>query len=458
MINVILCGGNGTRLWPISRTLFPKQFTKFEQTSLFQQTVLRNNDFASNQIIITNEEQQFLAKDQLVEIGSLETTFILEPVGRNTAAAIAIACNSLKDKEEIVLVTPSDHLIKNTEEYTKVIQKAEELATQGYIVTFGIKPKHPETGYGYIQVTGETVVSFKEKPNEEIAQQYVNGGNYYWNSGMFMFKASVFLQELEMHAMDVYLNSQIASNEATKNGEFINIPYEKMIKIPDISVDYAVMEKSELLKLIPSDIDWSDMGSFESLYENLDMKRDDNGNISKNGSFKINSKNNLIISEKAIATIDVEDLIVVDTQDALLISKQGSSHKVKEIVSQLKQEKPNLANVHLTAHRPWGVYSVLEESPGYKIKKIIVKPGKKLSLQKHHHRNEHWIVVSGTATVTIGEREFFVRPNESTYIKMGEVHRLENSGKIDLVLIEVQVGEYLEEDDIVRLEDDFRRN
>ncbi|MEI4768845.1 mannose-1-phosphate guanylyltransferase/mannose-6-phosphate isomerase [Psychrobacillus sp. FJAT-51614] len=458
MINLILCGGSGTRLWPISRTLHPKQFSKFGEKSLFQETVLRNSKFSSNQIIVTNIEQQFLAKDQLDEIGNFKPTFILEPIGRNTAAAIALACHSLENDETIILVTPSDHLIQNKFEYEKVINEGVKLAEQGNIVTFGITPVYPETGYGYIEAKYDDVLSFKEKPSLETAKEYIASGNYYWNSGMFMFKSSIFLTELEKYAPEIYNLSKEAIFTSEKVNENISIEFEKMRNIPDLSVDYAVMEKSESIKIIPSEINWSDMGSFESLYDGLELPKDNEGNISKGKNISLNSKNNLILSNKTVATIDIEDLIIVDTPDALLISSKGSSQEVKKVVNQLKEEQPNLVNVHLTAHRPWGVYTVLEESPGYKIKKIVVKPGKKLSLQKHHHRNEHWVVVSGTATVTVGDNEFFVRPNESTYIKMGEVHRLENSGKIDLVLIEVQVGEYLEEDDIIRLEDDFKRS
>lgn len=456
MINVILCGGNGTRLWPISRTLFPKQFSKFGNKSLFQETVLRNARFTAKQLIITNLEQQFLAKDQIDEIGDYEPTFILEPIGRNTAAAIALACFSL-DQDEILLVTPSDHQIKNELEYEKVVAQAKNLAEDGHIITFGITPTRAETGYGYIKATGTQVLSFEEKPDALTAEKYVAEGSYYWNSGMFMFKSSTFLEELKKHAPEVYSFSKAAIETAEKNDEYINIKLEGMTAIPNISVDYAVMEKSDTIKMVPSDISWSDMGSFETLYEELEIPKDSHGNVSTGKNININSTGNLIMSDKTVATIGVDDLIVVDTADALLISSKGASHEVKNVVNQLKIEQPSLADVHLTAYRPWGIYTILEESPGFKIKKIVVKPGKKLSLQKHHHRNEHWVVVSGTATVTIEDREFFVRPNESTYIKMGEVHRLENSGKIDLVLIEVQVGEYLEEDDIIRLEDDFKR-
>ncbi|MEK5146078.1 mannose-1-phosphate guanylyltransferase/mannose-6-phosphate isomerase [Psychrobacillus sp. FSL K6-4615] len=456
MINLILCGGNGTRLWPISRTLHPKQFSKFDGKSLFQETVLRNSKYTSKQIIVTNTEQQFLAKDQLNEIGNFEPTFILEPVGRNTAAAIALACHSL-EQDDIILVTPSDHLIKNKSEYEAIIAEGKKLAEEGSLVTFGITPVYPETGYGYIQAIGKEVISFKEKPSVEVAQEYIKSGTYYWNSGMFMFKSSTFLKELEKYAPEIFTLAKEAIVTSEKVNENISINLGKMSNIPDLSVDYAVMENSDSIKIIPSNISWSDMGSFESLYEGLELPIDEQGNMTSGKNVSLNSKNNLILSNKTVATINVEDLIIVDTPDALLVSSKGSSHEVKKVVEQLKVEQPNLVNEHITAHRPWGVYTILEDSPGFKIKKIVVKPGKKLSLQKHHHRNEHWVVVSGTATVTVGENEFFVRPNESTYIKMGEVHRLENSGKIDLVLIEVQVGEYLEEDDIIRIEDDFKR-
>ncbi|SFV52078.1 Mannose-1-phosphate guanylyltransferase (GDP) [hydrothermal vent metagenome] len=454
MTNIILCGGSGTRLWPISRTLMPKQFVKlFDEKSLFQLTVERNSKVCDNQFIVSNTEQYFLALDQLEELNRTNNKYLLEPIGRNTAPAIALACMAL-DKEELVLVTPSDHLIKDEEEYAKVLLQAKELAQENNLVTFGITPTFAETGFGYIESGEEnSVKAFHEKPDFQTATAYVNAGNYYWNSGMFMFKAGVFLEELEKYAPKIYETCQKALSEPK---DLIRIKHEDMLAIPEDSIDYAVMEKSNIVKVIPSNIDWSDVGSFDALYEEL--PKDENGNTLNNKYISIDSKNNLIQGkDKYIATIDVQDLIIVDTGDALLVSKKGSSQKVKQVVAQIKKIS-ELHKIHLTAYRPWGTYTILEDTPGYKIKRIEVKPGKRLSLQKHYHRNEHWIVVSGAATVTVGEETKLIRPNESTYIKMGEVHRLANDGKIPVILIEAQVGEYTGEDDIVRLEDDFNRN
>jgi mannose-1-phosphate guanylyltransferase len=455
LINIILCGGSGTRLWPISRTLMPKQFVKlFDNRSLFQLTVERNSDLCSRNFIVSNAEQYFLALDQLEELNQATSHYLLEPIGRNTAPAIALACLAL-DSEEIVLVTPSDHLIKNQQAYSIVVQRAIELALLGNLVTFGITPTFAETGFGYIESNGEEVISFKEKPDLETAIQYLNAGNYYWNSGMFCFKAGVFLSELEKYSPEIYNSSVQAFENSTKN-EIVRIKHDDMFSIPEESIDYAVMEKSSKVKVVASDIGWSDVGSFDALYEEL--PKDINGNTACQKHISIDSKNNLVLCEnRKIATIDVEDLIIVDTGDALLVSKKGSSQKVKNVVAELKNRNTSLHNIHLTAHRPWGTYTILEDTPGYKIKRIEVKPGKRLSLQKHYHRNEHWIVVSGTATVTVGEMTQIVRPNESTYIKMGEIHRLSNEGKIPVILIEAQVGEYTGEDDIIRITDDYKR-
>ncbi len=447
MTNIILCGGNGTRLWPISRTLMPKQFVKlFEGESLFQKTVTRNQKSCDTQFIVSNAEQYFLAVDQMEELTANQVQYLLEPVGRNTAPAIALTCFAL-DAEEIVLVTPSDHLIKDEKAYLEAVEKAKELATFGNLVTFGITPQYPETGFGYIEADVEDVLSFKEKPDSVTAQSYLDAGNYYWNSGMFCFKASIFLEELKKYSPEIYEASLMAYNNA-KNGEMIRISHYDMMGIPEDSIDYAVMEKSDKVKVIPSDIAWSDLGSFESLDEEISSSK----NV-----ISIDSSNNLILSAKQVATIDVDNMIIIDTPDALLVSKKGSSQKVKQVVSKLKEQNSDLTKIHTLAHRPWGTYEVLLSTESYKIKRIVVQPGKRLSLQKHFHRNEHWIVVSGTATVTVGESVKLIRPNESTYIKMGEVHRLENQGKIPVVLIEAQVGEYTGEDDIVRIEDDFAR-
>ncbi len=456
MTNIILCGGSGTRLWPISRTLMPKQFVKlFNDNSLFQLTVERNAKVCDTQFIVSNKDQYFLAIDQLEELEKTNNRYLLEPVGRNTAPAIALACITL-DKDELVLVTPSDHLIKNEDAYAKVIEQASALALENNLVTFGITPDFAETGFGYIEAEGFDVKAFHEKPDAQKAQSYVDAGNYYWNSGMFMFKAGVLLEELKKYSPKIYKTS-LKALESQNEDEIIRISLENMMNIPEDSIDYAVMEKSTKVKVIPSDIAWSDVGSFDALYEEL--PQDENGNTLNDQHISIDSKNNLIYDNgKTIATIDIEDLVIIDTGDALLVSKKGSSQKVKQVVKLLKEQESQLHHIHETAHRPWGTYTVLEDTPGYKIKRIVVKPGKRLSLQKHYHRNEHWIVVSGTATVTVGEETKLICPNESTYIKMGEVHRLSNEGKIPVVLIEAQVGEYTGEDDIVRLDDDFKRN
>jgi len=456
MTNIILCGGSGTRLWPISRTLMPKQFVKlFSDKSLFQLTVNRNEKTCDTQYIVSNAEQYFLSVDQLEELNKTNNKYLLEPIGRNTAPAIALACMSL-EKDEIVLVTPSDHLIKDENEYAKVLEKAKELANDNNLVTFGITPTFAETGFGYIESQNTyDVKAFHEKPDFETATKYLEEGNYYWNSGMFMFKAGVFLNELKKYSPEIYETSLKALENSSKDS-IIRIKHEDMMNIPEDSIDYAVMEKSSKVKVVPSNINWSDVGSFDALFEEL--PKDENNNTLNENHVSIDSKNNLIYgSSRKIATVDIEDTIIVDTGDALLVSKKGSSQKVKKVVEQVKKDS-QLHNIHLTGHRPWGTYTVLEEAPGYKIKRIEVKPGKRLSLQKHYHRNEHWIVVSGTATVTVGETTKYIRPNESTYIKMGEVHRLENEGKIPVVLIEAQVGEYTGEDDIVRLDDDFARS
>ena len=454
MTNIILCGGSGTRLWPLSRTLFPKQFIKlFDEKSLFQLTIERNSKLCESNFIVSNSEQYFLALEQEEEVfKKTKSSYLLEPVGRNTAPAIALACMAL-DPEEIVLVTPSDHLIKDESAYKEVILKAKKEVEENSLATFGITPSYPEVGFGYIEANGLDVTSFKEKPDLETAQSYIDQGNYYWNSGMFMFKAGVFLEELKKYSPAIYETSEIAFNKKINISDLqFKIKTEDMLNIPEDSIDYAVMESSDKVKVIPSDIMWSDLGDFNALSNEIDeMTPEDSKAI------EIDSTNNLIISNKQVATIDIEGLVIIDTPDALLVSKKESTQKVKNVVNELKKQNSDLTKIHTLAHRPWGTYEVLLSTDNYKIKRIIVNQGKRLSLQKHFHRNEHWIVVSGTATVTVGDEKKLIRPNESTYIKMGDVHRLENEGKIPVVLIEAQVGEYTGEDDIVRIEDDFLR-
>lgn len=454
MTNIILCGGNGTRLWPLSRTLMPKQFLQiFDSKSLFELTYTRNSKFCDKTLIVSNQDQYFLALDQIEDC---KAQYLLESLSKNTAAAITLAALSLP-KDEIVLVTPSDHLIKDEKAYENAIQKALEFAKNDYIVTFGIKPDCAETGYGYIKFKDNDVLEFCEKPNKQKAKEFIQQGNYLWNSGMFVFKVSFFIKQMKEFANEIYTSCLRAYQNAIKSENFIKIKENDMQNIPSISIDYALMEKTKSLKIIESDIGWSDVGSFESLSKELQNGEE---NFTNSKHKLIDCKNNFFYcqnNKKFIAALDIEDLVIVDTDDALLISKKDSTQRIKEIVESIKNDE-NLSKNHLTTHRPWGTYTILESDIGYKIKRIEVKPGKRLSLQKHFHRNEHWIVLSGTASVQIEGNQSLVRPNESIYIKMGQKHRLSNEGKIPVVLIEVQVGEYTEEDDIIRFDDDFGRN
>ncbi|WP_288801377.1 mannose-1-phosphate guanylyltransferase/mannose-6-phosphate isomerase, partial [uncultured Fibrobacter sp.] len=415
MINLILCGGCGTRLWPVSRTLMPKQFAKlFDGFSLFQGTVVSNSIACESQYVISNAEQYFLAKDQLSELSESghHPRFMLEPVGRNTAPAIALACLSL-DPNAIVLVSPSDHVIRKKEEYLKVLAKAEKLAEAGHLVTFGISPTGPETGYGYIEADGENVKRFVEKPNLEKAKEYLANGNFFWNSGIFCFKVSTFLGELEKYAPDMFVACKSAFVKAKRENELLRVQYEDMVEIPANSIDYAVMEKSNKVKVVPSDIGWSDLGSFNALYG--EFPHDEAGNNVNPKHLPLGTTNSMVIGQqRLVATIDLDQMLVVDTPDALLVAPLSSSQKVKAVVEKLKQRRSPLTDVPQTVSRPWGTYSVLDDNERYKIKRIVVKPGKRLSLQKHLHRSEHWVVVSGTATCTVGDKTFYVRSNEST--------------------------------------------
>ncbi|MFW5444401.1 MAG: mannose-1-phosphate guanylyltransferase/mannose-6-phosphate isomerase [Methylococcaceae bacterium] len=463
MINIILSGGSGTRLWPLSRTKLPKQFVRlFDGQSLFQSTLIRNKSLVSDTLVVSNTEQYFLALDQLIELDIAKHRFLLEPMGRNTAPAIALAC-LLIDPDEIVFVTTSDHLVKDQTAYEHAVNQAKALAEQDNLVTFGIKPTYPETGFGYIEAKDNDVLSFKEKPNKTTAQKYIEQGNYYWNSGMFCFKAGVFLDELKRYAPDMFSACESALKEQNKESDEIQIQHQAMLDIPADSIDYAVMEKSSKVKVVPCDMGWSDLGSFDSLYDEVKTEQQTNAIILRGEDpvepICIDSQNNLVVTQdRQMTLIDIQDLIIVDTADAILISNKSSTQKVKQVVAQLKQKQPELTEVHRLVHRPWGTYEVLVDTNNYKVKRIVMKVGEKLSLQKHFHRNEHWIVVSGTATVTKDDEVFLVRPNESTYIQMGQIHRLENQGRINLVMVEVQVGEYTGEDDIVRIDDIYHRN
>jgi len=462
MTNVILCGGNGTRLWPLSRTLMPKQFIKIiDDLSLFQETVLRNNKLTNKFLIVCNEAHYFIALDQIEDIkkqlnSTCDFKFILESQRKDTAAAIVLATLAVKS-DEILFVTPSDHLIKDEKKYLNCINKSIKSVKKGFLNLFGIQATSPETAYGYIKANKKTVEEFCEKPDLEQAKVYIKSKKYFWNSGMFCFKAGVLLSEVKRYYKDLFELTSKAYNHSV-NENPLRIPVKYMQNIPSISIDYAVMEHSKRLKLIKANFIWSDLGSFDSISEHI-SKEDGNGSLyADEKPLMMNSKNNLVISKsKKISLLDVDDLIVVDTADALLITKKGKSQNIKELVEKLKVKNPTLVDINPLVHRPWGTYNLLDENSSYKFKTITVKPGKRLSLQKHFHRNEHWVVVSGTATVTIGETEKLVKTNESVYIPMGEKHRLSNDGKINLTIVEVQVGQYLQEDDIVRFEDDFKR-
>lgn len=468
MVNVVLCGGKGTRLWPISKENMPKQFLKiFGEQSLYQLTLLRNMRYSDKVVVVSNAEQYFISQDQTEELGvDCNSLFVVESIGRNTAASIAFSCFTVME-DSICFVTPSDHIIKDNEDYQQMVEDAKEAAKNGDIVVFGIEPHKPETGYGYIEAkkSNQRVVdvsSFKEKPNLQTAQYYLNENQngeseneFFWNSGMFMFQAGVYLEELQKYAPDVY-ETAYATYQNSKKHAYVQLKTEDMQAIPDISVDYAVMEQSKKIKVVKTKIEWNDVGSFDSL--DTILEKDANQNTKNDNIVAYHSKNNFVFGRyKTIALNGVEDLIVVDTPSALLVSKKGASQQIKELVKQIQQNDPDLVKFGRKVYRPWGNFTNLFMGDAFKVKTIIVKPGRRLSLQKHMHRSEHWVVVRGTALVTLDDKEFLLPPNESTYIPIGTKHRLENPGKLPLEVVEVQVGSYLEEDDIVRYSDDYGR-
>ncbi len=440
---LILAGGIGERLFPLSRMKYSKQFLRFDGKSLFQMTVERGLKISKHVYVVTNVEQEFLVKRELDEMG-VDAKVVTEPLPRNTLPAIYLGMKKIVEDfgRSKVAILPSDHIIDVNESFLSAFKKAETLADD-YLVTFGIKPTKPHTGYGYIKPKEEIdcgfiVERFVEKPDYETAKVYVESG-YLWNSGMFVFDSEIFFEECERFAKDVI--------EKVDEGRYQDIE--------PISVDNGILEKSNRVAVVPLETSWSDVGSFDALYEIFE--KDENGNTVKGEYLGLNSRNNLIISENLVATIDVEDLAIVSTRDVTLVCPRSSSQKVREIVKELRQREDERVYHHLTVYKPWGSYTVLEEGEGYKVKRLTVLPGKRLSLQMHHHRSELWVVVRGTAKVTVDDREFLLRKGESTFIPMGSRHRLENPGKITLEVIEVQIGEYLGEDDIVRFSDDFGR-
>jgi mannose-1-phosphate guanylyltransferase / mannose-6-phosphate isomerase len=457
---IILAGGGGTRLFPLSRTCYPKQFLQLgNDQSLLAQTVKRFLPLvkASDIIIVTNKDYRHHVKSELAACDAKDAHILLEPVARNTAPAIAIAVRYCLEAlgsapDEVVFVSTSDHIIRPNEVFGQSVRQAVTIAEQDKIVTFGVKPDKPETGYGYIQAgekygSGFVVDSFKEKPDKQTAEEYVASGNYYWNSGMFAFSLKCFLEELQQFEPEIY---DLTSRPLK---DLLN-DFENM---PNISIDYAVAERSSRVVTIPLTAYWNDIGSWDAIYEVMD--KDSSGNALKGDCIPIDCKNSLMSGRnRLIAGIGLEDILVVETDDVILVAKKGESQKVKDLVQELKRRNRKEAEEHTTMFRPWGSYTVLGEGPGYKMKKIAVHSGARLSLQLHYHRSEHWIVIGGTAKVTIGEHEQMVHENESVFIPPTTKHRLENPGKIPLEIIEVQNGKYLEEDDIVRFDDVYGRS
>ncbi|MBP2658713.1 MAG: mannose-phosphate guanylyltransferase/mannose-6-phosphate isomerase [Firmicutes bacterium] len=451
---IILAGGGGTRLFPLSRTCFPKQFMKIgNEQSLLAQTVMRFAPVAkaSDMVIVTNQEYLHYVKAELTACGMEKTHIILEPVGRNTAPAIALAASYCIDKlgageEEVMFVTPSDHIIRQNDLFIQAVGQAEEMAKLDHIVTFGIKPDKPETGYGYIEAgevcgCGFAVRSFKEKPDEVTAEKYLAAGSYYWNSGMFGVTMGQIMRELRMHQPEIYQLSSTSFADTLAQFEVM----------PNISIDYAVAEKSDKVVTIPLLAYWNDIGSWDAIYDVVE--KDQEGNAVKGDCIPIDCTNTLMLGRsRLIAGIGLEDLLVVETDDVIVVAKKGESQKVKNLVGELKERGRREVDEHTTLYRPWGSTTVLGGGPGYKMKQVRINPGHGLSLQMHYHRSEHWIVTSGTARVTLGEEVKMVHENESVFIPMSTKHRLENPGRIPLEIIEVQNGKYLEEDDIVRFD------
>lgn len=468
IIPVILSGGSGTRLWPLSRAMRPKQLLSMVSNhTMIQDTVTRLigiTDIA-DPIIVCNEEHRFTIAEQMREKGVNPSAIILEPFGKNTAPAVAISALQAQkiDKDPVLLVLPADHVIGNNEAFHSAVEKGYQAAQNDKLVTFGIIPNAPETGYGYIKAGSKleqdevfSVAKFVEKPDSDTAQSYLDEGNYYWNSGMFMFKASIYLQELKLHNLDMFNNSLKSLETATTDMDFIRLDSDVFAKCPSDSIDYAVMEKTHSAAVIPVDMQWNDIGSWSALWEVGES--DSKGNVTHGDVVLEDTHNSYIHADsRLVTTVGLTDHVVVETADAVLVASRDKAQNVKDIVAQLKAANRDEAIIHNKAYRPWGAYECIDHDSRFQVKRITVNVGARLSLQLHHHRAEHWIVVQGTARVTCGDKEFLMSENESTYIPLGEKHRLENTGKIPLELIEVQTGSYLGEDDIVRFDDVYGR-
>ena len=471
LISVVLSGGAGTRLWPVSREGYPKPFMKLaDGESLLFKTYRRAAGVGASGILtVTNRDYYFMSKDEMA-LAQLDADarYLLEPSGRNTAPAVAMAARMVAQQhgpDALMLVLPADHLVQDQAAFTRAVTSAQALAEQNKLVTFGIIPTAPETGFGYIETgadvgEGKHVVRFVEKPPLDKAREYVDSGRFVWNSGMFCFKAGVILKALAEHAPDVEAATRACWDAMNTPGDdslmMAEIPSDAFAAVPDISIDYAVMEHSPNVVVVPGDFGWSDIGSWVAVRDLTEP--DENDNRAMGNAVFVNSRNVYAQgTDRIVAAVGVQDLMVIDTPDAVLVAHPDRAQEVKQVVSRLKTQGNDAYRLHRTVTRPWGTYTVLEEGPRFKIKRIEVKPGASLSLQMHHHRSEHWIVVSGMARVVNGGKELLVGANESTYIPAGHKHRLENPGVLDLVMIEVQSGEYLGEDDIVRFDDIYGR-
>lgn len=467
LVPVILCGGSGTRLWPLSRSSYPKQFVDLGHgKTLFKETVRRAQIVAKDAVpyVVTSDEHRFYAQANLFECNQ-QATIIVEPVPRNTAPAIAAAAYVAlsKDPDAVLLVMPSDHAMENTVAFKTAVEKGIKLAEEGYLVTFGIQPTAPETGFGYIKKGkaiskgGYVVDQFVEKPKEDVARKFLESGNYYWNAGIFMFRADRYLEELKKYASHLGIVVQNATKTAVKIGNVISLDKIAFEQADATSIDYAVMEHTEKAALVPLNTTWTDLGSWEAFY-NCKAK-DGNCNVFEGDVIAVDTQGCYVNSRnRLVATIGLKNLAIVETTDAVLVMPLGRSQDVRGIVDLLKNSKRQEAENNPLVYRPWGSYESLTKGNRFQVKRIVVRPGEELSLQKHYHRAEHWIVVEGSAEVVLGDKSTFLTENQSTYIPAGTVHQLKNPGKIELVVIEVQSGTYLGEDDIVRLKDKYFRN